>query len=193
MRVPLGAYLHGGGAKVYSLVVGVPFSPLDIDLGYLARGEWNALADRFRVWYIPKEDGVGPPVCYVMVRKFDKKDDVVVYGHMVVNMEGRARGEDGWAFIVGVMSNDEVRARVTVNSMLGIPPSYHRRSELQLIERRWRGDPGAVMRFSANVHSAMSQPLPDARGKAYTLKFDSPSWLLGELKRDLGAWWGEPV
>lgn len=191
MRVPLQAYLRGPGAKVYSLVVGVPFSPLDIDLGYLARGEWNALTDRFRVWYLPDEDGAGgPPVCYVMVRKFDPKEGVIVYGHMVVNTDAKAQGGNGCSFTVGIMSNDEVRARVMLNSILDIPPSFHRRSELQMIEKKWRSDPEAVMRFLANVHSATSQSAPNPSGKAYALKFEPPQWLVGEMKRNLGAWWG---
>jgi len=37
LRIPLEAYLQDTKAKVYSLVVDVPFSPLDIDLGHLAR------------------------------------------------------------------------------------------------------------------------------------------------------------
>ena len=190
MRVPLEAYFRGGGAKVYSLVVGVPFSPLDIDLGYLARGEWNALTDRFRVWYLPEEDGEGPPRCYVMVRKFDPENGVVVYGHVVVNAEHKPAGDDCRSFTVGIMSNDEVRASVMLNSVLDIPPLFHRRSELRTIEKRWRSDPAAVARFLANVHSAMSSmapPEPDE--KAHTLTFSLPPGMMGEMKRDLASWW----
>ena len=190
MRVPLGAYLREQGAKVYSLVVDVPFSHLDIDIAYLARGEWNPLCDRFRVWHLPSDDGEGPPVCYIMVRKFDPKEGVIVYGHIVVNTERRARGEDGRSFAVGILSNDEVRARVMLNSLLDIPPSFHRRSELRTVERRWRSDSETVMRFLANVHSALSQSAPDPGGEAHTLRFEPPAELMGELKRNLGSWWG---
>ena len=173
---------------MYSLVVGVPFSPLDIDLGHLARGEWNALTDRFRIWYLPKENGdTGHPTCYVMVRKFDPKDGVLLYGHMVVNTEGK--GSDGYqrSFTVGIMSNDEIRARAMLNSMLDIPPSFHRRNEVKLIERKWRSDPEAVMRFLANVHSSLAQLEPS--GKVYTLKFEPPPGMMGRLTKNLGAWW----
>ena len=186
MRVPLQAYVRGEGAKVYSLVVGVPFSPLDIDLGSLARGEWNASTDRFRIWHLPSEGEGKPSVCYVMVRKFDPKDGVVVYGHMVVNASATSGAEGGRSFTVGIMSNDEVRARVMLNSFLDIPPSFHRRSELRLIEKRWRGDPEAVLRFLANVHSATSTP---DSGRVYTLKFEPPPEFMREMKRNLGAWW----
>lgn len=189
LRVPLETYLQGTGAKVYSLVVGVPFSPLDIDLGHLARGEWNALTDRFRIWYLPSEEGnEGQPMCYVMVRKFDPQDGVLLYGHMVVNTEGKEGSGDQRSFTVGIMSNDEVRARSMLNSMLEIPPSFHRRSEVRLIERRWRSDPEAVMRFLANIHSTMAQLAPS--GKVYTLKFEPPPGMMGELKHNLGTWWG---
>ncbi len=189
MRVPLEAYLSMNGAKVYSLVAAVPFSPLDIDLGHLARGEWNALVDRFRVWFLPREDGSdSQPDCYVMIRKFDPEDGVLVYGHVVVNT-GKQGSDDGRSFTVGIMCNDEVRARSMLNSMLEIPPSFHRRSEVRLLERRWRSDPDAVMRFLANVHSALAQRAPDPGGTVYTLKFEPPPGMMKELKRGKGAWW----
>jgi hypothetical protein len=189
MRVPLETYLQGSGAKVYSLVVGVPFSPLDIDLGHLARGEWNARTDRFRVWYLPPEEMSGAPVVYVMVRKFDPDDGVLLYGHVVVNMEVKQDEPDPRSFTIGIMSNDEVRARSMLNSMLDIPPSFHRRSEVRLIERKWRNDHEATMRFLANIHSALAQMAPDPSGKVYTLKFEPPPGVMGELKRNMGAWW----
>ncbi len=173
---------------MYSLVVGVPFAPLDIDIAHLSRGEWDPLTDRFRVWYLPDESGEGPPVCYLMVRKFDRKDDVVVYGHVVVNTRHKGGEDDGWSFTAGILSNDEVRARVMLNSILEIPPSFHRRSELRIVEKKWRSDPEAVMRFLANVHSVLSQSASPS-GNVYTLRFEPPPGLMGELKRNLGAWW----
>ncbi len=190
MRVPLESYLSVNGAKVYSLVVEVPFSPLDIDLGHLARGEWNALTDRFRVWFLPTEEaGDSQPTCYVMIRKFDPQDGVLLYGHVVVNMGGRQGAGNPPSFTVGIMGNDEVRARYMLNSMLDIPPSFHRRNEVRLVERRWRSDSNAVMRFLANVHSVMALLAPDPSGKVYTLKFEPPPGIMGELKRGMGAWW----
>jgi len=190
LRVPLEAYLSVNGAKVYSLVVGVPFSPLDIDLGHLARGEWNALTDRFRVWFLPKEGGSdGQPTCYVMIRKFDARVGVLQYGHVVINTEGKPGAENPQNFTVGIMSNDEVRARFMLNSMLEIPPSFHRRSEVRLIERKWRSDPDAVMRFLANIHSIVTQMAPNPSGKVHALKFEPPPGMMGELKRNMGTWW----
>ena len=191
LRVPLESYLSMTGAKVYSLVVDVPFSPLDIDLGRLARGEWNSLTDRFRLWFLLGEDGKGDswPVCYVMIRKFDPQDGVLLYGHVVVNIDEKPGEEKPRSFTVGIMSNDEIRARSLLNSMLEIPPSFHRRSEVRLIERRWRSDQDAVVRFMANIHSAMAQQAPDPSGKVYTLKFEPPPEVMGELKRGMGAWW----
>jgi hypothetical protein len=176
-------------AKVYSLVVQVPFSPLDVDLGQLARGEWSSLTDRFRVWYLPGQNREGPPICYVMLRKFDPKDGVIVYGHMVMNTEGGGLEENRFSFTVGIMSNDEVRARVMLNSMIDIPPSFHKRSELRLVEKKWRSDPEAVMRFMANVHSVMANLAPSPSGKMYAMKFEPTKELMDELKRNLGTWW----
>ena len=190
MRVPLEAYLSTSGAKVYSLVVGVPFSPLDIDVGHVARGEWNALTDRFRVWFLPTEGGSdSKPTCYVMIRKFDPQDGVLLYGHIVVNTCEKPGAEKPRSFTVGIMSNDDVRARFMLNSMLDIPPSFHRRSEVRLVERKWRSDPDAVMRLLANIHSAMAQLTPNPGGKVYTLKFEPPPEMMGELRRGMGTWW----
>jgi len=190
LRVPLEAYFSQNGAKVYSLVVGVPFSPVDIDLGHLARGEWNPLVDRFRFWYLPqREDDGGAPQCYLMVRKFDPQDGVLLYGHVVANSESKPGNDDPRSFTVGIMSNDEVRARSMLNSMLEIPPSFHRRSEVKLVERRWRSDPEAVMRFLANVHSTLASLTPDPSGRVYTLRFEPPAGVMGQLTKNLGAWW----
>lgn len=188
MRVSLESYLHGSAAKVYSLVVEVPFSPLDIDLGRLARGEWNPLFDRFRLWYLPKEEGVEDrSVCYLMVRKFDPKDGVLLYGHVVVDVEDGSPGVRKRSFVVGIMSNDDVRARSMLNSMVDIPPSFHRRNEVTPIEKRWRTDSDATMRFRANIHSALALFAPSS--KVYALKFEPPPGMMSELKRNLGSWW----
>jgi len=106
---------------------------------------------------------------------------------MVVNMETKGGDERSRSFAVGIMSNDEVRARSMLNSMLDIPPSFHRRSEVRLIERKWRSDPAALMRFQANIHSTMARLEPN--GKGYVLKFEPPPGMMGELKRNLGSWW----
>ena len=190
MRVPLEAYRSMKGARVYSLVVGVPFSPLDIDLGHLARGEWNALTDRFRIWNLPGEAGSdSQPAYYVTIRKFDPQDGVLLYGHIVINTNEKPGVENQQSFTVGIMSNDDVRARFMLNSVLDIPPSFHRRSEVRLIERRWRSDPDVVMRFLANIHSAMVQRAPNPSGKVYTLKLEPPPGMMRELKQRMGAWW----
>lgn len=170
------------------MVVDAPFSPLDIDLGHLARGEWNPMVDRFRVWYLQNEDGKGEPTCYVMVRKFDPQEGVLVCGHLVVNLDREEPAGGACAFTVGILSNDEVRARAMLNSLLDIPPSFHRRREMKLVEKRWRNDPETVMRFLANVHSTITSLAPDSR-KAYTLKFEPPPGMMGELKRGMGSWW----
>ena len=177
------------GAKVYSLIAEFPFSPLDVDLGHLARGEWNTLTDRFRLWYQPKEGGAGDhPVCYLMIRKFDPKDGVLLYGHVVVNLQGAGAGEPK-SFTMGILSNDEIRARSMLNSALDIPPSFHKRNEIRLLEHKWRSDPDAVMRFLANIHSTMAGQNPNPSGKVYTLRFSPPPGLMGEIKRNLGEWW----
>lgn len=174
--------------KVYSLVVGLPFSPLDFDLGRLARGEWNASVDRFRLWYLPSESDAESPQCYLMVRKLDPRDGVLLYCHAVVNLSGDGSSN----FDLGIMSNDEVRANAMLRSVLGVPPSYHRRKHVRVIEDRWRGDKATVMRFLANVHSALASGNPDLRGKDRPLEIRPSPEMMGELKRGMAAWWGRP-
>jgi hypothetical protein len=155
LRIPLEAYFQGGTAKVYSLVAAIPFSPIDLDLNLLARGEWEAFHDRFRICYLPRvEEQNDKPIFYVMIRKFDKQQGILVCAHIVMNLEPEVtNGKPQPNFTVGILSNDEIRARSMLGTMLGIPPIFHRRSEITLIERRWRTDPESVMRFTANVYS----------------------------------------
>jgi len=79
--------------RVYSLVASVPFSPVDVDLNLLARGEWDASKDRLRVWFIPATEGQNDrPTCYVLIRKLDQRQGVLVCVYIVMNLgagEGR--------------------------------------------------------------------------------------------------------
>jgi hypothetical protein len=188
VRVPLRAFFSGVRPRVYSIVARVPYAPIDIDLGRLARGEWNALTDRFRLWYLPG-DGPTGRTCYVMVRKLDWRNEVMTYAHLLVNLEFEIGGGDASMFTAGVMSNDDVRARSTLNAILDIPPSFHRRSELMLVEHRWRNDPNAVCRFTANVHSALAHSAKV--GSAYAIKFELPPGGTESFRKDMGAWWKE--
>jgi len=185
LRVPIESYLQATqpGVKVHSLVASFPFSPVDIDLGRLARGEWRPVVDRFRVWYLP---GEGTPLCYVMIRKLDPHDMVLVYAHLVFNI-GKPDESDAGVFTMGILCNDDVRARAALNSLLDIPPSFHRRSDVRMRERKWRDDANAVMRFTANVHSAMATAAPGASFQ--TVSAEPPPEALKELKRGLGTWW----
>ncbi len=186
MRVPIERYLQGAGTKVHSYVVAVPFSPIDLDLGHLTRGEWDALTDRFRIWYMPGDAGSpGQQLCYVVIRKFDSEAGVLTYVHIIVNLS--AGLDDAPDFMVGVLSNDDVRSRTALNAIVGVPPVFHRRSELRVVEHRWRTDPSAVLRFTANVHSVCVKPSQGEAG--FNLKFKLQPGVTDELRRNMGAWW----
>ncbi len=190
MRVPLETYLSGKTINVYSLVAGVPFTPIDLDLGLLARGEWDTVRDRFRIWFLPKAEGQNDTsLCYVTVRKLDPEQQVLIYMHIVINLEAKATDGDGHSnFTVGILSNDDVRARSTLSVILGIPPVFHRRSEIRLIEGKWRNDPETVMRFTANVFSAVTVKLGPGGGVS-SLKAQLPTDFLAKFKRNLDTWW----
>lgn len=192
MRVPLEGYLNGETTRVFSLVMAVPFSPVDIDLNLLARGEWDALKDRLRVWFLPKTEGQNDkPSCYVMIRKFDSQQAVLVCVHIVMNLDSGTGRDTQPYFKVGILSNDDIRARAILGIFLGVPPIFHKRTEVTLIESKWRDDPATVMRFAANAHSAVTaQDRPG--GAVYRLKFEPPVDFLANLKPNLDSWWDSP-
>jgi hypothetical protein len=189
LRVPLEEYLGGKPTKVFSLVASVPYSPVDIDLNLLVRSKWNALGDRMRFWFLPKGEGRGDKSsCYFMIRKFDQEQGIVICVHIVANLDAGA-GQD--LFTLGILSNDDVRARALLGIFLGVPPIFHERSELVLVEERWRTEPDPVMRFMANVHSALAS-MTDSGGKVYNLKIEPPADLLASIKPNLENWWKSP-
>jgi hypothetical protein len=191
LRIPLSAYGPDSG-KVYSLVASVPFTPIDVDVGRLARGEWDALTDRFRLWFIPKIEGHDDrPVFHFSVRKLDKESGVLFFMHIVPSLEATLReGISGQHFAVGILCNDDVRARAALSSMLDIPPAFRRRSEVTLVEKRWRSDPQALMFFLANVHSATSA---SQDGKMVSLQVEGKPSLdvLAAMKGSMGSWWDD--
>ena len=191
MRVQLEGYLRGEMTRVYSLVAVVPFSPVDVDLNLLARGEWDASKDRLRIWFLPATEGQNDkPSGYVMIRKFDQGQGILVCAHIVMNLGGGSAKDGQPYFTIGILSNDDIRARAVLGVFLGVPPIFHKRSEITLIEGKWRTDPATVMRFAANVHSAVgSQGSP---GGVYRLKFEPSADMLASLKPGLDVWWDSP-
>jgi len=188
LRVSLESYLGRETGNVYSLVAAIPFSPVDVDLNVLARGEWDALTDRFRIWFLPKTEGQSDKTsCYVMIRKFDRQQSVLVCVHIVANLEVGEGGDGQRYFTLGILSNDDIRARAILGIFLGVPPIFHRRSEIRLIERKWRADPATVARFAANVYSTVTAKAGPG-GEVYRFRLEPASDLLANL-RPLDAWW----
>jgi hypothetical protein len=190
LRASLEGYLRGETKRVYSLVVSVPFSPIDIDFGILARGEWDGLKDRMRFWFLPKTGAQDKASCYVMIRKFDESQAILVCAHLLVNLEPRD-GKGNPLFTIGILCNDEVRARATLGVFIGVPPLFHKRSEITLVEAKWRQDPEAVMRFAANVYSALAAHSAPG-GEVHTLKFEPSADFMTSLKPGLDSWWDHP-
>ena len=192
MRVQLESYLRGEMSRVYSLVASLPFSPVDVDLNVLARGEWDSSKDRLRVWFLPRIEGQNDRTsCYVMVRKFDQQQTILVCVHIVMNLEVGSGGAGQPFFTLGILSNDDIRARATLGVFLGVPPIFHKRSEIKLIESKWRSDPSTVMRYTANVHSVLAASA-NPGGEVYSLKFEPTRALLASLKPNLDTWWDSP-
>jgi hypothetical protein len=189
LRVSLDDYFLGAATKVYSLVASVPFSPVDIDLNILARGEWDSLKDRVRVWFIPSGPENEKPSCYVMIRKLDPQQDVLVCVHIVMNLGVSA--DDGQPyFTVGILSNDDVRARATLGVFVGVPPIFHKRSEVRLKEAKWRTDSDTVMRFAANAYSAATAGIGPG-GEVYRARVEVPPGFLADIGPGVDTWWEE--
>ena len=190
MRVNLTSYGRPG-SKVYSLVARVPFTPVDLDIGRLARGEWDPMKDRCRVWFIPTIEKAGDrPLCNFTLRKFDQEAGVLLFMHLTVNLDASYReGSEPDHFYLGVLCNDDVRAKSALGCVLDTPPSFHRRKELSLVESRWRTD-SALMYYLANVHSVMSSG-PGTGGRMATLKVEGRASedLMAMMKKGMGGWW----
>jgi hypothetical protein len=76
------------------------------DIGRFARGEWNTLTDRFRLWFIPRIEGHDDrPLCHLSVRKFEREADVLVFMHVLPRLEASLKEcSEQEHFAVGVLS-----------------------------------------------------------------------------------------
>ncbi len=180
------------GSAVYSLVARIPFTPVDLDIGRLARGEWDPLKDRFRFWFIPTIKKLGDgPVCNFTIRKFDPDGGVLLFMHLTANHDATIQEDqeaDSDHFVLGILCNDDVRARAALGSVLDIPPSFHRRKEVRLIESRWRRDSPVTMYFLANVHSVMSAGSEGPRA-SFKVEGTASEEILATLKDGMKGWW----
>ncbi len=189
MKVPLESYLEGRALKVYSLVAEIPFSPVDLDLNLLAKGHWDPSQDRFRLWHLPSE-AQADKCCYVTMRKVDRKQGILVYVHIVVNLEPR-RESGGFEsnFTVGVLSNEEARAASVLESILEVPPVFHTLSEVKLVESKWRADGASVAQYSANVVSALAHRAPEKEDQVTKLDLEIPPEVFAQIRPGMGSWW----
>jgi hypothetical protein len=123
------------------------------------------------------------------IRKLDKEAGVLVFMHLVPKLEAVLRDDSEQAhFVVGVLSNDDVRARAALGALLDVPPAFHRRREVRLVEHRWRDDPRAAMFFLANVHSAVGA---QGWGRMVSVHVGGESGVgvMAAMKDEMGTWW----
>ncbi len=182
---PLSAYQSGGG-KVYSLVARVPFTPVDLDIGRLARVKWDALTDRFRLWFIPKIEGRDDkPLCHFTLRKFDCEADVLVFMHVVPKLKALFRDDSEQDhFLAGVLSNDEVRARSSAGHPSGVSPKV--RSEVGRAQVE-DGPPGCDVLSGERSLGHYGKP----EGNLVSVGVGSRPGinLLAAMKEGMGEWW----
>jgi hypothetical protein len=160
---PLDDYTRSApGAPVFRLAARAQFSPLDVNVAYLARSGWNQAVDRLRFQgeqqaHIapdhPLAKAAGSFGPHLLVRRLEKEEDRFVSIH---------------AFMKGdiiVLSNDAPFARSFLQDVfLECPPSFHTLDELDIAEE-WRTDAETKAMFAGMLMGASgwdpSHNIPD--------------------------------
>jgi hypothetical protein len=137
LRYPLSSYADPSSeARVFSLRATPDFSPLDVNVAFLARSGWNQSVDRLR-FHIFQETNASSdhPLAQVLnldphllIRQLDRDEDRFVSIH--VSVEGE----------IMVLSNDPEFARAFFDGLfLECPPSFHTSEQFEISEE-WQTD-----------------------------------------------------
>ena len=135
---PLSSYADpASGAPVFCLRAMPQFSPLDVNVAFLARSGWNQSVDRLR-FHIQNESEIAPthPIAQVMrrldphllIRRFDRDED------RFISVRAYVQGE------IVILSNDVDFAHGYFQGIfLECPPSFHTSEEFHINEE-WKAD-----------------------------------------------------
>ena len=129
---------------VFQLTATAQFSPIDINIAYLAQAGWNQTVDRLR-FHIQSQNpppadhplavAIGSMEPHIIVRRSDEEEDRFVSIKIAI---------DG---VVSVMSNDREFAINTFNHLLlDCPPGFHAADEFEINEQ-WTTDAQIVAYF----------------------------------------------
>ena len=134
----LGSYADpASAAPVFCLRAKPQFSPLDVNVAFLARSGWNQAVDRLR-FHVQQESKIPPshPMAQVvsrldphlLIRHLDRDEDRFISVHASI------KGE------VVIFSNDADYARRGFQGIfLECPPSFHTSDEFEITEK-WKAD-----------------------------------------------------
>lgn len=135
---PLRSYADPAvSAPVFCLHAKPQFSPLDVNVAFLAHSGWNQAVDRLR-FHVEQDFKIPPahPMAQVMsqidphllIRRLDRDEDRFISVHVSVNGE------------IVVLSNDADYARAGFQGIfLECPPSFHQSEEFEITEE-WKAD-----------------------------------------------------
>lgn len=147
---------------IFRLHAKANFSPLDINLAFLARSGWNQSIDRLRLHAeSPSDAPPGHPLAQVLgwlrphllIRRLDRDEDRFAAVHASINGE------------IIVFSNDAEFARTLLAGIfLECPPSFHTLDELEITEE-WKTDDQTRALFAGMLTGALgwdpSHNIPD--------------------------------
>jgi hypothetical protein len=162
-KYPLNSYADSAsGSKIFCLGAKAHFSPLDINVAFLARSGWNQSVDRLR--FHGKHDvkfAADHPMAQVMdrlephllIRRLDHDEDRFVSVHAY--LDGK----------IVVQSNDADFARSWLQGIFfEVPPSFHAADEFEITEE-WKDDAETRAVFAGMLAGAQgwdpSHNIPD--------------------------------
>jgi hypothetical protein len=151
-RYPLSSYADPASAsKVFFLSADAHFTPLDMNVAFLARSGWNQSADRLR-FHVKHDSKIAPehPLAEIMsrlephllIRRLDRDEDSFV--SVQASLEGQ----------ILVLSNDAEFARGWLRGIfIEVPPSFHTADEFEITEE-WKADPETKAFFAGMLAGA---------------------------------------
>lgn len=152
-KYPLDTYVgSGSGTPVFRLHARASFSPLDVNLTFLARSGWNQSVDRLRLHTEQQPDvPSGHPIAQIMgrlrphllIRRLDRDEDC--FAAIQASIDGE----------ITIFSNDSEFARLVLAGIfLECPPSFHTVDELEISDE-WKTDGETKALFAGMLTGAL--------------------------------------
>jgi hypothetical protein len=135
------------GTAVHSLTATPSFSPIDINVEFLAKDGWSVSGDRLR-FHIPPAANLPPGHAmaavlatkpHLLIRRYDREEDCLAAIRVQLDA------------VTNILSNDPAFAtRYLRRVFLEMPPSFHGEDTLT-VKEEWVTEPTTVAMFSGMV------------------------------------------